>query len=129
LELPVTIQEFAAQHHVKIRRDDCGHPVLRGKTLNHIYDGFADGRLGISVSCPTQRRWASMKHKLLPAGFVVKQDALTEGCLTFDPTDKAQVRLALRIAGIHARRCAPSAKQVAARAAFSAQFSPRERSL
>jgi hypothetical protein len=125
----MTIQEFAAQHHAKVRRDDCGHPVLRGKTLNHIYDGFDDGRLGLSVTLPTQRRWASMKRKLLPAGFIVKQDALTEGCLTFDPTDKAQVRLALRIAGIHARRAAPSAKQIAARETFLARFKggPRSR--
>lgn len=115
------INEFASKHSVKVKRDDCGDAVVMGLRAAHIYDGFADGRLGLFVSCPTVRRWNSTKKAMEAAGLIVKQSGSTEGCFTFDPTDTKQARLALKKVGARTRReqRAPSVAQLAARKAFA----------
>jgi hypothetical protein len=115
------INDFAIKHSVKVKRDDCNDAVVIGRRTAHIYDGFAEGRLGLFVSCDTVRRWNSTKRAMEAAGLVVKQSASTEGCFTFDPTDAKQARLALKTVGARTRReqRAPSAAQMAARQAFA----------
>jgi len=119
----MNIQEFADKHCVKVTRDDCNDTVVIGRRPSHIYDGFADGRLGLFVWLPTARRWNSLRKVLEAAGFTIKQNGSTEGCAIFDPTNAKQARLALKLVGARTRReqRAPSVAQMAARAAFTAR--------
>ena len=71
---------------------------------SHVYDGFADGRLGLCLLLTTKKRWTWARKKLLASGFTIKQDGETEGCALFDPANPEQVRLAFKLAGIHPRK-------------------------
>jgi hypothetical protein len=115
------IKEFAEKHGVKVQRDDCNDAVVIGRRPSHIYDGFADGRLGLFVWTPTARKWNSLRAKLQSVGLTVKQSGSTEGCFTFDPTNTAQARAALKVVGARTRReqRAPSVAQMASRQAFA----------
>jgi hypothetical protein len=69
----------------------------------------------------TRKRWGNIRRKLEAAGFVVRQDADTEGVATFDPANKQQARLALRSVRVKTRRqmACPSLAQLAVRARFA----------
>jgi len=47
---------------------------------------------------------AIAKKKLVAAGFEIRQDGDCEGSALFDPHDREQVKLALKLAGIRTRR-------------------------
>jgi hypothetical protein len=114
-----TIQHFAELHRVKTKRDECGDTIIPGKT-GHIADGFVAG-FGICAMESTRKRWGNVRRKLETAGFLVRQDADTEGVATFDPANKQQARLALRLIRVKTRRqmVAPSPAQLAVRARFA----------
>jgi hypothetical protein len=130
-----TIQQFAEHYRLRTRRDECGVEIITGKLklprtsapdrieyASHVYDGFDDGSLGVCLFYPTARRWNAARRTLVAAGLTVKQDGDIEGCLTFDPASRQQVRAAMKAARIRPRREAkePSPAQLAARAAFAA---------
>jgi hypothetical protein len=52
----------------------------------------------------TKAKWTYAKKKLTAGGFTIRQDGDTEGTALFNPEDKAQGRLALKIAGARVRR-------------------------
>lgn len=116
------IQQFAENHNLKVSRDSCGASIVQGK-YSHIFDGYADGRLGVLFVAPTKRHWNNARKKMEAAGLITKQNGDTEGALSFDPVDKAQVRLVLKLTRIRPRRVAapPSPAQIAAREAFAAK--------
>ena len=116
----MTIEEFATQHNLKPRQDGCNNPIIPGK-VGHICDGYSGGLLGLYVVADTPRAWTYAKRRLVAAGLRVKQDGDTDGVLTFDPENRAQARLALKVAGIKTRRktAPPSSAQLAARTAFA----------
>ena len=115
----MNLEQFADNYRLKISRDSCGANIIQGK-YSHIFDGYADGRLGVLFVAPTKRHWNNARKKMEAAGLVTKQNGDTEGALSFDPADKAQVRLALKLARVSPRRVAtpPSPAQIAAREAF-----------
>lgn len=128
----MTIQEFAEKYRLKICRDSCGDPIIAGKKLasdmperpeyhSHVYEGFADGRLGLCLMYPHVKRWNATQRRMLVAEFIRKQGGETEGCYSFDPEAPAQARLALSLAGIRAKRINSSA-QLAALAKGRVQF-------
>ncbi len=88
------------------------------------------GRFAVLLMFPVDGskspKWANARKKLVNAGFAIKQDGDAEGVLLFDPTDKSQARLALKLAGIRTRQLSPerratlAAQLIAARATRSA---------
>lgn len=132
----LTIEQFAGAYKVKTGRDECGDVVIPGRKLSaqrgsHIFDGYVDGRLGVCLMLGSPRKWTTARRKLLAAGFTIKQDGQTEGIATFDPAERTQSRLAIKLAGVKTRRMAqaPSPAQVAAREAFARTHSARPREL
>jgi hypothetical protein len=89
----------------------------------NVYDGFNGGRLGIYLTFGTARKWNHVRRALEAAGMVVKQNAETEGCLTFDSANSKQCRLALKQVGARIRRQAgpPSMAQLALCQAFASR--------
>jgi len=116
----MNIEVFAQKHSVKIKRDACNDLTIQGKS-GHIGDGYSDSWLGVYLSCETPKTWTYAKKKLVASGMRVRQDGDMEGVLLFDPTNRAQVRLALKAASIFPKRrtSVPSPAQLAARAAFA----------
>ncbi len=142
----VNLEQFAESHRLKTRRKGCGEAIITGKlkfprlsktkdwveNTSHVYDGFGDGRLGVLLSYPTKARWTYAKKKLVALGCVVRQNGDTEGCLTFDPASRSQVRAVLKAARVYPKKrfaVQPSPAQLAARQAFSNRRRPSLQSL
>jgi len=114
-----TIGQFAEKYREKTKRDECGDTIIPGKT-GHIAEGFVAG-FGICAMESTRKRWGNVRRKLEAAGFLVRQDADTEGVAIFDPANKHQAKLALRLVRVKTRRqmVAPSPAQLAVRERFA----------
>ena len=91
------IQKFAERHRLKVRRnkgDDT--EVIAGK-FGHLYE-YAKGLLGLCFmpGRNTAHLWESRKRACLVGGMTLLQNGDAEGCLSFDPTDAEQSKLAIK---------------------------------
>jgi hypothetical protein len=105
-----TIQEFAEQYRVKVRRDNCGEEIIPGRPRNatrqedrrHIFQ--YDGKLfGVCLLLASVRAFGNVTRRLLALGFTSGQTGDTEGVLLFDPANSGQAKAAIREAGIRIR--------------------------
>jgi hypothetical protein len=130
-EKRLTIQQFAEQYHVKVRRDSCGEEIIPGKPRNakrqedrrHIFQHSDDGKLfGVYVHFNSGRAFGFALRRLLAAGFTPAQIGDTEGTMLFNPSDVDEAKAAIQEAGIRISRPA-SPEQLArlARTAFRPQ--------
>ena len=73
----------------------------------HLYE-YDEGELGLlvlsEVQNPRPRRWAAIRKKCLAAGMILRQNGDDEGALSFDPNNRQQSRLAIKIAGYRPKR-------------------------
>lgn len=124
------IKAFASTYKVRTKQDGCGDPIIPGKQFatdmpdrleyrSHVFD-YQDGQhfalclmFAPSGHSGKSAKWTYAKQKLIAAGFAVRQDGEAEGIALFDPTDKVQARLAVRLAGIKTRRPLSPEKAVA----------------
>ena len=108
------IQQFAENHRLKVRKDDCSDPIIDGRhifTLNrrnyghHIFDN-GDGRLGICLMFEDDnpKMWGFAKRKGEAAGLLTRQDGRSEGTMLFDPANATQARTAIRLTGARVKR-------------------------
>jgi hypothetical protein len=111
---PNALQVFATAHRVNAKRDDCNEAIIPG-TAGHVYDQ-GEGRFGVLLIFESKRQWTNSKRKLSAAGFTIRQDGDTEGTAIFDPADRKQCRLALRIAGVKRQRVLTDEQRQAAAA-------------
>ena len=125
------IEQFAEQHRLRTRRDECNDTIIPGR-VGQIYDNGA-GRRGVMYMPdpdgnrdPSPKRWNNRKRKLTAAGCQIKNDGDGEGIALFDPDNAVQVRLAIQVAGIKRIRMSapPSPAQVASRLLFSRRARP-----
>jgi hypothetical protein len=110
----VSIDQFAVSHHARVRKDECGEPIINGRLWkqqpkpsrmygHHIHE-HGDGRCGVMLVFDSARKWNNAKKTLTASGFTIKQNAETEGTALFDPENKAQAKLAIKITGARIRR-------------------------
>ena len=95
-----------------MRRDECGESIIPGRQ-GQIYE-YGDGELGaMFMPTPTKddrwgkwcpRTWGNFKRAALAIGMTLRQNGDSEGCLSFDPANDAQARLAIKIAGVRPKR-------------------------
>jgi hypothetical protein len=121
-----TIQEFAEQHKLRLRKDGCGDVIVAGKAVkglpkrreyaNHVYDGFDHG-LGVCLMVSSARKWGAARRALEAVGCTLRQHGDTEGCFAFDPANELQVAAVIKAAGLKARRMASPAQLAALDAA------------
>ena len=128
------IKQFAEQHRLKVRNDECGEPIIFGRMwknqpiprfVSHrpaseyhyghqIFDN-GDGRLGVVLMFDSPAKWTFAEKKLIEANFVIKNSGISkgvppffdrygEGIALFDPANKVQVRLALKLTGARIRK-------------------------
>ncbi len=104
------ITTFAQAHRLAVRRDACGDSIIVGKSVrrpeaeSHICEAFNDGRLGLNLVLDSARHWNSTKRRLIGVGMILLHDGDSEGCLSFDPHDPVQAKLAIKEARIHRRK-------------------------
>lgn len=108
----MTIREFAETNRFKVKRDECGDLVLRGRR-GHIYEHDEKGQLGLHLEFDTARKWNFARGVLVNAGMSVRQDAASEGTLLFDSGNSGHVTLICRFSGIKKRRVMSEAQGAA----------------
>ena len=96
------IKQFAERHRLKTKTDACGDTIIPGR-CGDIFDGFVSG-LGVCVMHSTVGKWNNARRAMEAAGFTIRQDGDTEGAATFDPANKTQSQLALKLARVKTRR-------------------------
>jgi hypothetical protein len=124
MESPTTLAGFAEQYRLRVKRDECGDLVIRGK-FGYLYELDA-GRFGIVLESPadnghSDKTLRARKRRAIAAGFLLRQEGDCEAVLLFDPWDAKQAALAVQM--IHARKirqaAPPTDAQLRARALFS----------
>jgi hypothetical protein len=100
------VQAFADNHRLKTRIDGDGTKIIPGRD-GQIYEYDADV-LAVMYrpkgDAWKPKTWGNARRACLALGFTLLQDGDSEGCLSFDPTNKAQAKLALKVAHIKTRR-------------------------
>ena len=100
------LKQFAEHYRLKIRQGEDGEPVILGK-FGHLYEHNQE-LFGLMFIPPekvgTDKRWGYAKRKFETRDFVIWQDGDYEGSALFDPANRSQARLALKVAGIKRKR-------------------------
>lgn len=118
----VKLEEFAARWRLRMKLDEDGEPIVAGR-VGHLYEHGAEGLLGVMLLPGKPFVWVHARKKLEAAGCLIWQDADQEGSALFDPSVKAQARLAIKMAGVpRKRRASLSPAFLAGRQAH--QFKP-----
>ena len=109
----MNIDQFAVTHHARVRKDECGEPIINGKLwkrqptpgrmYGHHISENGDGRFGVMLMFDSARKWNNAKKILTASGFTIKQNADTEGTALFEPANKTQAKLAMKITGARIR--------------------------
>jgi hypothetical protein len=100
------IQDFADKWRLKMSRTDDGEKIVAGRLGDaHIYQ-YSLTELGVAFVPGkwTPKTWGNQKRAATAIGMTLRQNGDTEGTLSFDPANRAQSTLALRIAKARAKR-------------------------
>jgi hypothetical protein len=116
----MTLADFAEKNRFKVKRDDLGDAIILGKQ-GHLYE-YSATELGVMFMPPRTesepwgrwcpKTWGNLRRAAAAAGMTLRQNGDSEGCLSFDPKNNEQVKLALKIARVRPKR-QPTADQVA----------------
>lgn len=99
------VSTFATKHRLKTSTDkDDGTTIVSGKN-GHLYE-YSPSELGVCFLtgrwCP--KTWGNFRRKAESIGMLVRQNGDSEGCISFDPADREQSKLAIKIAGARPKR-------------------------
>lgn len=101
------IHSFSEQNRLRTSRETDGTTVICGQGGCHIYQ-YSDSELGLMILSDGEdtraRRWNRNRKKCLAAGMILRQNAEDEGALSFNPGDRQQARLAIKVAGVRRKR-------------------------
>jgi hypothetical protein len=85
------------------RQDDTDNIVGR---IGEIYQ-YKDSELALMLcggGATGSGRWARVRSKCLAAGMTLRQNGDDEGAVSFDPTNRKQTALAIKVAGARPKR-------------------------
>jgi hypothetical protein len=101
------IHMFAEQNRVRTSHEADGTTVICGQSGCHLYE-YSDSELGLMILSEGDethpRRWSGIRKKCIAAGMTLRQNAEDEGALSFDPNNKEQSRLAIKVTGVRPKR-------------------------
>ncbi len=124
---------FAEKYRLRVRRDECGDPIVPGRfgTISEYgEDVFALIFLADANDKDRDNILRSRIRRALAAGLQPSQVGDYEAVLLFEGNDQAQVRAAMKLAGIKRRRRATGRPFTPARAQVvgkATQFQPARR--
>lgn len=129
--------EFAETNRLKVTRDECGDAIIAGKQ-GQLYP-YTESEMGVMFMPPKTKTdsygrwcpkvWGNFKRAAAAIGMVLTQDGDSEGCLSFDPLSKEQVKLAVKIAGVRVRKTLSPERKAALAATLAAARSQRTENL
>jgi hypothetical protein len=127
---PTTLAEYGEKYRIRMKRDECGDSIVGGR-FGHLYEQYA-GRFGIVLELPADgtrldNTLRSRKRRALAAGFVLHQEGECEAILLFDPSDRKQAALAIRLIQAKKIRKAPRPTDAQRRARALFSFKARSR--
>ena len=105
-EEPRKINDFAERHRLTLSIDPGDSTEVLVGSQGHIYE-YDHDTLAVIFSpagAPRTRLWRALREKCLAAGMKLRQNGDAEGSLSFDPGDRSQAKLAIKVAGIRTRR-------------------------
>jgi hypothetical protein len=124
----MTVADFAANHRLKTRVDDDNTTIIPGRH-GQIYE-YDDQLLGVIYSNPRDKaanRWLTAKRECEAAGMTLQQFGDREGSLSFNPENRAQAKLAIRVAAVKFKRImSEKQREVARRGLAAANLRVRE---
>lgn len=117
----MSIQEFAKKHSLKTEQHEDGELIVPGRS-GHLYD-FHDGRIGVF----SDKAWNRRKVKFEGVGAEIVLDCMGEGLAVIDPSNTAQVEVAIWASGARKkRRLTEEQRQAACERLREYQFQKRE---
>ena len=98
--VPGGLADFVEQYRVRVKRDDCGEPIVPGK-VGRLYEHDAS-RFGVVLEVPpddarSDKTLRARRRRAIATGFVVHQEGEFEALLLFDPGDGKQAALDVRL--------------------------------
>jgi len=98
----MNINSFAVKHKLSIKRDLDGTFIIHGR-VGDLYE-YDQEELGVIFLNLTLKKWGSIRRQCQSAGMIIRQNGDSEGALSFDPSNAAQARLAIRLAKARPKR-------------------------
>jgi hypothetical protein len=97
----------------KVKRNDVSYPAPNPRypldcLLGHLFE-YSSSRMGLVFMPRRPMVWKNISRRLGAAGFEIRQNGDWEGIATFDPTNPAQARLAIKVIGARRKRQASKA--------------------
>ena len=101
----MTLEAFASKYKLKLKRsqDDDGALLINGKS-GQIYE-YSDSELRVSFTPGLDK-----DRRGVAAGMILRQNGDSDGSLSFDPENREQAKLAIKIAGVKVKRQATLAQ-------------------
>ena len=106
------IHKFAENNRMKVTHDECGDAIIAGRQ-GQLYP-YTESEMGVMFLPPKTKEdscgrwcpklWGNFKRAAALIGMVLTQDGDSEGCLSFDPQNAEQVKLAVKIAKVRIRK-------------------------
>ena len=106
------IHKFAENNRMKVTHDECGDAIIAGRQ-GQLYP-YTESEMGVIFLPPKTKEdscgrwcpklWGNFKRAAALIGMVLTQDGDSEGCLSFDPQNAEQVKLAAKIAKVRIRK-------------------------
>ena len=106
------IHKFAEKNRMKVTHDECGDAIIAGRQ-GQLYP-YTEFEMGVMFLPPGTKEdsygrwcpklWGNFKRAAALIGMVLTQDGDSEGCLSFDPQNTEQVKLAVKIAKVRIRK-------------------------
>jgi|SRR5437588_11681305 len=107
------LETFAEKHRVRITKHSGDDTRIIAGKRGHLYE-YGEDLLGVMFMPPPTagqpwgkwqpRTWNNFKRAGQTVGMTMLQDGDSEGCMGFDPENPRQSKLALKMAGIKAKR-------------------------
>lgn len=100
------LHSFAEKYHLHVKPDECGDPVILG-SRGHLY-AYSPEELGLMIfppdGTPSVRLWNLVLSKCLAVGMTLRQCGDAEGAFSFDPGNKQQSRLAIKVTRVRPKK-------------------------
>jgi hypothetical protein len=102
----MNLKEFAEQYRLKVKHnaEDTTHVILGRMGQIYEYSGEELAVMFITSENPCTRLWRAARNKCLAAGMTLRQDGDAEGSFSFDPENRDQAELAIKVAAVKRKK-------------------------
>jgi hypothetical protein len=119
----MTITDFATQHRLKTKHDKGDDTTIIPGKAGQLYE-YSDEEFAVMYILPATkparpRVWEQdVRPVRRAAGMVLRQKGDAEGALSFNPENREQVKLAIKLAGVKRKRQMSEKQKAVAEAAL-----------